>query len=140
MDKKDGLPMNICSTCVYKCISWHTFKQQCGQSDFMLRNHLSFGENIQSQFFKTNNYKKVLIESIQDPDEQINPTVLTNGVCDNVEDDNDYPIIPIESEAESTGDIQQYNDDDSIEIYIEVRHNLSLMLCILIHVNRSGTQ
>lgn len=35
--EKDGLPKLICSSCVYKVISWVTFKTQCEQSDEILR-------------------------------------------------------------------------------------------------------
>lgn len=37
MTEKDGLPKLICSSCVYKVISWVTFKTQCEQSDEILR-------------------------------------------------------------------------------------------------------
>lgn len=38
----DGLPSNICSSCVYKCVSWQSFKQQCEQADLAFRNQLNF--------------------------------------------------------------------------------------------------
>lgn len=33
----DGLPGRICSACVFKCISWSSFKQLCERSEEMLR-------------------------------------------------------------------------------------------------------
>lgn len=38
----DGLPPSICSTCVYKCVTWFSFKQQCEHIDSILRNQLNF--------------------------------------------------------------------------------------------------
>lgn len=42
---KDGLPKLICSSCVYKVISWATFKTQCEQSDQILRTTFQCSEN-----------------------------------------------------------------------------------------------
>lgn len=43
--EKDGLPKLICSSCVYKVISWVTFKKQCEQSDGILRTTFQCSEN-----------------------------------------------------------------------------------------------
>lgn len=48
MCQSDGLPAMICSTCVYKCVTWFSFKQQCEHIDSILRNQL----NLKS-FLKT---------------------------------------------------------------------------------------
>lgn len=37
----DGLPGKICSQCVYKCISWDSFKQLCERTESMLRTQLN---------------------------------------------------------------------------------------------------
>lgn len=45
MTEKDGLPKLICSSCVYKVISWVTFKTQCEQSDEILKTTFQCSEN-----------------------------------------------------------------------------------------------
>lgn len=37
----DGLPGKICSQCVFKCISWDSFKQLCERTESMLRTQLN---------------------------------------------------------------------------------------------------
>lgn len=37
----DGLPSKICSQCVFKCISWDSFKQLCERTESMLRTQLN---------------------------------------------------------------------------------------------------
>lgn len=46
---KDDLPKLICSSCVYKVISWVTFKSQCEKNDEILRNTFHRNEVSTSQ-------------------------------------------------------------------------------------------
>lgn len=40
----DGLSTKICNSCVYKCFAWQTFKQQCENSEQILREKLTIEE------------------------------------------------------------------------------------------------
>lgn len=42
MSQDDGLPSSICSQCIYKCVSWFSFKQLCERTDTILRTQLNF--------------------------------------------------------------------------------------------------
>ncbi|XP_037048131.1 zinc finger protein 737-like isoform X1 [Bradysia coprophila] len=45
---EDGLPKHICNSCVYKVVSWVTFKSQCEQNDEILRTTFQCSVNKQS--------------------------------------------------------------------------------------------
>lgn len=67
----DELPKKICSSCVYKSVSWYSFKQQCEQSDIVLRSHLCYknNDNKQSEIVEEEQFvANELISESTDPD------------------------------------------------------------------------
>lgn len=105
----DGLPKLICSSCVYKVISWVTFKSQCEKNDEILRatfqcseQKLTIPSNNVAQNITTDtkieNYSLPLNNEliIEEPSEQISQIdswittdskVLTD--CDKLDDEVD---------------------------------------------------
>lgn len=52
--ENDGLPKLICSSCVYKVISWVTFKTQCEQNDEILRTTFQCSERKSTASLSSN--------------------------------------------------------------------------------------
>lgn len=91
--EKDGLPKLICSSCVYKVISWVTFKTQCEQSDEILKTTFQCSEN-----------KGTIESSNEQPTLQFPPqdTVLQDTVdCETVDYIFQSSSEPVKEEVET---------------------------------------
>lgn len=95
--EKDGLPKLICSSCVYKVISWVAFKTQCEQSDEILRTTFQCSE-IETHLLSSS--KKSGLDISQNCVEGENVDVNNLLECNNVAAKDDAADIKYQKSSE----------------------------------------
>ncbi|KAF2888402.1 hypothetical protein ILUMI_17772 [Ignelater luminosus] len=92
VEKNDNLPQNICESCVQLLLQLYEFKQQCQQSDLLLRIVLNQESNIKQEgevkveeTIISNEEDDVITEDSVQNSEKLHTGIVKEGIRDNKE-------------------------------------------------------